>query len=75
MPGGSTPSLGLSVCIACIPSFLGTSAACLGTVVTCLGRADCLGKSAASLHYLLGVVLPIWKGLLTAWEKALSAWN
>ena len=42
MPGGGVASLGLTACIACISSWLGTSAACLG-------RADCLEESAASM--------------------------
>ena len=47
--GGSTASLVLSNYSACIPSWLGTSAANLGRDVIFLGRADCLGESASSL--------------------------
>ena len=47
LPGGSAVSLGLSTYTPCIPSWLGTSAACLERNANCLG--SCLGKSTASL--------------------------
>ena len=56
---GSAVRLGLSACIACIPSWLGTSTACLGRAI-CLGESDdSLGLSAcaACVHHLLGRVV------------------
>ena len=55
---GDTASLGLSACIACIPSWPGTSAAHLGRGVTCLGRADCLGESTCQLGFECLCCLP-----------------
>ena len=82
--GRSAVCLGLSTYIAYIPSWPGTSDACLGRSVTCLVRTSCLGRSAASLGlstciaYIpswLGLALPAWEEELTAWEEALPVWD
>ena len=58
MPGGGAASLRLSTCIACIPSWLGTSTAHLGRGFTCLGGSTAglgLSSCAAHIHPLQGI--------------------